>query len=117
MSLIDERNSRELRMGHLAFRRRQAGEQGRVLRLVGDRMGLRLDPMRCSTCRSSASTIQAEPAQHLETVATDRAIRDDPTRDRVLREDLRRQGGGELHAREADHQADHYVAKVVNEDP
>ena len=54
----------------------------------------------------------------LETIALYNAIRANPTRDfDAAGEDFRRQGGGELHPGQADHQAGIDVARVVNSDP
>ena len=63
-------------------------------------MGLRLDPDALFDVQiKRIHEYKRQLLNILETVAIYRAIRDDPTRALgPAREDLRRQGGGELHA-------------------
>ena len=100
-------------------RRRQSPLQERIAaakrankvalsRLVGDRMGLRLDPDALFDVQiKRIHEYKRQLLNILETVATlPRHARRSDTALGAAREDFRRQGGGELHAGQADHQAD-----------
>ena len=77
-------------------------------RLVGDRMGVRLNPDAMFDVQiKRIHEYKRQLLNILETVATYLAIRDEPsTALGAARKDLRRQGGRELRAGQADHQAD-----------
>ena len=86
----------------------QAHNKIALARLIGERLGIKVDPSALFDVQiKRIHEYKRQLLNILETVALYQAMKDEPAaRLGAAGEDLRRQGGGELSLRQADHQAD-----------